>query len=101
MADLLDFAIKLIEICQLLDPLKVQLCMLQDGFLVSPNEILHVGSHDLLVDMQSKSRPLKGLVGDLQVKWIAHRDGTLQRAFGPLLTNILVVSVSIWLGDVN
>lgn len=92
---LLDFAVKLVEVCQILDPVKVQLCVLQDGLFVAPDKLLHVASHDFLVDMQPQGRPLKGLVGDLQVKWVPHGDGALQGALCSLFPDILWVCVSI------
>ena len=88
----LNFPIKLVKICYLLDPVIVEICMLQHCVLVTAYESLHIccsidqsdhkthdinidtmlTSHRPLVDLMAKKRPLEALVGQLQVERITH-----------------------------
>lgn len=42
LGNLLDFAVKFVEVSYLLNPVKVEICILQNGVLVGIDEFLHV-----------------------------------------------------------
>ena len=109
----MDFTVKLVEVGELLNPVKVEVRMLKDRIPVKGDEFLHIRyivlrvrstttqvgvkgkfdvlltSHDSLIYVFSKKRPLQGLVADLQVKRVPDRDGSFQRALAALLAHIL------------